>query len=1684
MQQGNLLAEIQMPDPGRGGDQEFIKRSRAYEPIYNQVRSIIEARGNDLNYLPQNGGPGSPERYTTAYTFDYEESCDFTAIGVKVGRTAAEVQQLLADAGMCAVPLGDVNGDGITDQIDGNVLSIQYPTVTLLPDSNQAQVEGDTTQEIVELYTYSQFGQLTKLVDSEENVDLYEYHPENDPDGDGVDRTPGVGDGPFGYLKQVTRDAVPGLFDVNRDGGVGIFDLTLVALGFGGSAQRADMNGDGEVDTSDLRIVMQNFNSSGASMSTRYFYDPVGNIIRQVDGRGVATDYVVNELNQVVQIVRASAHGIFTPNPSEPFPLIDFQYLERTFYDFNNNIVLWQVEDRGNTREVDGNPPTGDLPSHVSNPDQAGGPAFADIVYKYDILDNEIERLAEVANGAALEFLDTRFRYDPNENLTLVIQPGGNATVSLYDERDLVFQRTRGATSPPSLALLAVGDPIGYDIRGGLPSTESYHYDQNRNLIETVDADDTDGSADNNSDLGGSGDRTRYIHDGFDRRTSIVDSVGNQTVYQYDPNGNVVRIARFGPVGGLSPTLDGPDVLGMPVSSSGVIQAPNLVNPNLLAATESLYDELNRLIQADRVLFVSTIPTVRIPDLEDGAGDIGKGDLTPGDDQAIPGIANVIIIGRVSTRTEYDRDSRRTFVVEDDRDTYSYAYDGADRVIKSIDPEGNTVEQAYDDNNNVIETRETDVSQVFGVADEVFLTTNFYDSLSRIQSNVDNLGQTFDYRYDSRDNLVAVADAQGPEGPVIGRRTFSGGTLTSIATNLFGNVTLMFYDGIDRMVSQEIILTASGQGDGVYNGADVFGVKSAIPTPDAAQGGGDGVTRTGYSYDQNSLLSSLIDDQGNVTIYLYDNLDRRVAETKGLTVNTTPLNVAKVLGPRQIVTPTVATINNPAVIVADVVNAQLAAAGARLNAVAALFPPLADRVDDVPPTTVIYGYDQDNNPLILEGENDSETFSQYDAINRRTSVRVFRSGQADTHIGDPLFAPAPVSDTSNPSGVFPAIVGTTKLDFQYDGLSRVTGAVDNNEPADSSDDSTITYAYDSLSRVVEETQQIGNLPQRIISSGWRAGNLRIGLAYPNGRAVDYTYDDLDRLNTVADRGAAQPIADYDYTGVGRVIQRSYPINGTRLTYLDDAGVADVGYDGLRRKVQIRHLDAGDSLIVGFTHSYDRMNNPLDEEKLHASGDSEVYRYDSAYRLLGFDRGSLNADRDDIVAPSPNTPLHSNWTLDGAGNWQQVDGETREHSSFNEITLRSGDTSVAIVSDVNGNETDDGTYLFEWDYRNRLRAVTRKSDGALVAGYSYDAANRRIRKVVTSSDLLDGTTDFYLAEWRVIEERDEDDTLTQQYVYGRYIDEPLVVDRDLDGDDSAIGPGDQRLFYHQNSLYSTFTLTDGSGDIVEGYQYDAYGRQTVFQPGDDGVVDFGGDDVVTFGGVSDVGNPYMFTGRRSDGEVGLYFYRSRYFNTEQGRFISRDPVGTWQDMGALGNAYTYVGGQPVNLLDPFGLNGDENNDEALLPPLMPPAVGFGIEAGAGLIFIGFEVSIDFVVLEDYVCIVVTPSLNIGPQFGASAAIGPVISSAETPEQLEGLSAGAFVSLPGKAPFGEAATADVRGGLGAYVGVGVQVNRAYAWCWPSCKSRHEPPSLPEFTPAGLAIESAGGIAGIGQGTLGVK
>ena len=104
------------------------------------------------------------------------------------------------------------------------------------------------------------------------------------------------------------------------------------------------------------------------------------------------------------------------------------------------------------------------------------------------------------------------------------------------------------------------------------------------------------------------------------------------------------------------------------------------------------------------------------------------------------------------------------------------------------------------------------------------------------------------------------------------------------------------------------------------------------------------------------------------------------------------------------------------------------------------------------------------------------------------------------------------------------------------------------------------------------------------------------------------------------------------------------------------------------------------------------------------------------------------------------------------------------------------------------------------------------------------------------------------------------------------------------------------YYHGDGLGSVNELTDASGNVARTYRCDSFGKITA----QTGTLD----------------QPFAFTGREYDPETGLYYYRARYYDPKAGRFISKDPIGFG---GGDVNLFRYVGNDPINWIDPYGLN---------------------------------------------------------------------------------------------------------------------------------------------------------------------
>ncbi|WP_052948029.1 RHS repeat-associated core domain-containing protein [Aneurinibacillus tyrosinisolvens] len=96
-----------------------------------------------------------------------------------------------------------------------------------------------------------------------------------------------------------------------------------------------------------------------------------------------------------------------------------------------------------------------------------------------------------------------------------------------------------------------------------------------------------------------------------------------------------------------------------------------------------------------------------------------------------------------------------------------------------------------------------------------------------------------------------------------------------------------------------------------------------------------------------------------------------------------------------------------------------------------------------------------------------------------------------------------------------------------------------------------------------------------------------------------------------------------------------------------------------------------------------------------------------------------------------------------------------------------------------------------------------------------------------------------------------------------------------------------------------SLTDGNGNTVAQYQYDAWGN------------------ITSSAGLMKDANSYRYAGYRYDNETGLYYLMARYYDASIGRFITRDTFHGFENDPSSLNQYAYTKNNPVMYIDPTG-----------------------------------------------------------------------------------------------------------------------------------------------------------------------
>ncbi|MEO7730872.1 MAG: RHS repeat-associated core domain-containing protein [Kofleriaceae bacterium] len=205
-------------------------------------------------------------------------------------------------------------------------------------------------------------------------------------------------------------------------------------------------------------------------------------------------------------------------------------------------------------------------------------------------------------------------------------------------------------------------------------------------------------------------------------------------------------------------------------------------------------------------------------------------------------------------------------------------------------------------------------------------------------------------------------------------------------------------------------------------------------------------------------------------------------------------------------------------------------------------------------------------------------------------------------------------------------------------------------------------------------------------------------------------------------------------------------------------------------------------------------------------------------------------------------------------------------------------------DDDGSLIGDGTNTYQWSERNRLVSITAGT--STLASFQYDSVGRRTAKTVGST-----TTGFLY-----------DGSNIAQELLGIHNTDAVKAHLLTGGTDALFlriegNDGTKRNSVFSDANSNAVMLMDAAQQPVVSYTYEPYGMTT-----------------------ADTGNAntQQYTSRENDvvgNGQGLYYYRARYYMPGTARFVSEDPIG-WTSGQA--NNYAYVGGNPIDFRDPFGL----------------------------------------------------------------------------------------------------------------------------------------------------------------------
>ena len=787
---------------------------------------------------------------------------------------------------------------------------------------------------------------------------------------------------------------------------------------------------------------------------------------------------------------------------------------------------------------------------------------------------------------------------------------------------------------------------------------------------------------------------------------------------------------------------------------------------------------------------------------------------------------------------------------------HGYTFDDQGRLTIVLDPLQHSSETIYDGQNHV----------VYSVSPLLEISHFFYDGNNNLTETIDPLGFTNQFFYESQNRLDRSLD------PLGNPTTFGYNAQFSLTgqTNGAGDWVNYTYNNSGSAIGTLATKTDAG-GTTSYGYDSTYGQLTHITYP-----GGLG----GETFVNSSLgdVTSHTDARGFVTTFAY-NHRRQLTNTIAPTNLTMSVsfdavgNVASTTDARHNVTSNtwsatrhLLTTTLPATPqgVAVITNGYdsrdwLARTVDPLQHPTLYTNDLAGQLiattDPVLRTTT-FGYDADGRKLFSANAGHETNSQTWDA--RGLPIQLTDgAGHFSTRAYD---AAGNQIILTNRNG--------KKWSFQFDGANRLTNTI---TPLGYSTSLTFNHQglvsaikdqanqptalhYDAKGRLTNRTDNVGTTLYN-----YDANDNRTSVA-GNGLTNAWTYDAYNRVSSYKDV-------------YGNLIQYRYDANNN-LTNLVYPGGKNVYYafDSLNRMTNVTDWAGRQTSIV-----YDL-----------AGRLTSITRPNETKRTIGYDAaGETTNILEQMANGLPIALFHQNWNPSGTMQWEfaaplphtaTVPTRTMTYDDDNRLATVNG---TSTTSDAAGNLTDapltNGAFAsYAYDARNRLLNAGGVTN-------VYDGMNNRIGQIVGTN-----VTAYVVNPNAKLPQvlMSIKDNMTNYYVYGAGLLYQVTETTN----------GEKTLTYHCDYRGSTIALTDDSGLVRDRFEYSLYATLT-YRAGTDET-------------------PFLFNGRYGvmTDPNGLLYMRARYYNPFICRFINPDPSGF---SGGL-NFYAYANGNPVSLIDPFGL----------------------------------------------------------------------------------------------------------------------------------------------------------------------